>query len=58
VPRVEPSAREAEAALVVATTVVVIVEPSFLVLTSTPSIAPSSAEDTWLVSAAGVCAWA
>ena len=35
------------------TTVVVMVEPSFLALTSTPSIMPSSAEETWPLS---VCA--
>src|SRR5258708_5879440 len=34
------------------------VEPSFLALTSTPSIAPSSAEETWPLSAAAFCAWA
>src|SRR5438105_4378538 len=32
------------------------VEPAFLALTSTPSIAPSSAEVTCPVSAAGACA--
>src|SRR5262249_19724523 len=37
------------------TTVVVTVEPSFLALTSTPSIWPSSVEDTWPLS---VCACA
>src|SRR5437016_870964 len=34
------------------------VEPSFLALTSTPSIAPSSAEETWPLSAAAVWDWA
>src|SRR5437764_9407242 len=38
------------------TTVMVIVEPSFFALTSTPSMAPSSAEVTWPVSAAPDCA--
>jgi hypothetical protein len=32
------------------------VEPSFLALTSTPSIGPSSAEVTWPLSAAAACA--
>src|SRR6266581_2520493 len=40
------------------TTVVVMVEPSFLALTSTPSIMPSSVEETWPVRADAVCAWA
>src|SRR6202043_4268897 len=40
------------------TTVVVMVEPSFLALTSTPSIAPSSVDETWPLSAAAVWAWA
>src|SRR5258708_11317267 len=34
------------------------VEPSFLALTSTPSIAPSSAEETWPLSDAAVWACA
>src|SRR5580704_195875 len=34
------------------------VPPAFLALTTTPSIAPSLAEDTWPVSAAGACAHA
>src|SRR6476469_365276 len=38
------------------TTVVVMVEPSFLALTSTPSIAPSSDEETWPRSVPDVCA--
>ena len=38
------------------TTLMLIVEPSFLALTTTPSIAPSSADVTWPVKAAGV--WA
>src|SRR3954463_8126279 len=37
------------------TTVVVMVEPSFLALTSTPSIAPSSAEVTMPINAAPFC---
>src|SRR3954469_3552678 len=40
------------------TTVVVMVEPSFLALTSTPSIAPSSDEETWPWSVPDVCALA
>src|SRR6266849_4688707 len=40
------------------TAVVVMVEPSFLALTSTPSIMPSSVEETWPVKADAVCAWA
>src|ERR1700738_4731247 len=39
-------------------TLTVIVLPAFLALTTTPSIAPSLAEDTWPVSAAGACAYA
>src|SRR5215813_2569752 len=38
------------------TTVMVVVPPSRLALTSTPSMAPSSCEATWPESAAGVCA--
>src|SRR5712692_1153062 len=38
------------------TTVIVIVDPAFLALTSTPSNAPSSADVTWPVSASDVCA--
>src|SRR4051794_38403845 len=38
------------------TTVVVRVEPSFLALTRTPSIAPSSDEETWPLSVPDVCA--
>src|SRR5204863_71915 len=38
------------------TTEMVIVLPSFLALTTTPSMAPSSAEVTWPVSAAPDCA--
>src|ERR1700722_10325858 len=34
------------------------VAPSFLALTSTPSMAPSSADETWPLSAAAVCACA
>jgi hypothetical protein len=37
------------------TTLMLIVEPSFLALTTTPSIAPSSAELTWPVSATAPC---
>ena len=37
--------------LMTVTTLMLIVEPSFLALTTTPSIAPSSAELTWPVSA-------
>src|SRR3954452_21502601 len=40
------------------TTVVAMVEPSFLALTSTPSITGSWAEDTLPLSAAAFCAWA
>jgi hypothetical protein len=40
------------------TTVVVMVPPSRLALTSTPSIAPSSAEATWPASAAAAWAFA
>jgi len=35
----------------------VMVPPSFLALTSTPSMAPSCCEVTWPVSAAGAWAW-
>jgi len=38
------------------TTVVVMLEPSFLALTSTPSIGPSTDEETTPVSAACACA--
>src|SRR5215475_7262743 len=34
------------------------VEPSFLALTSTPSILPSSVEETWPVMVGAPCAWA
>src|ERR1700742_439153 len=37
-------------------TLTVIVPPAFLALTTTPSIVPSFAEETWPVSAAGACA--
>src|SRR3954471_12928286 len=40
------------------TTVVAMVEPSFLAVTSTPSITGSWAEDTLPLSAAAFCAWA
>src|SRR5262245_41750759 len=39
------------------TTVWVTVEPSFLALTRTPSIMPSSADDTLPESGEAVCAW-
>src|SRR5437899_2207498 len=38
------------------TTEIAMVEPSFLALTTTPSIAPSSAEVTWPVSLPAACA--
>ena len=41
----------------ITTTVVVIVEPAFFALTSTPSMEPSSMELTWPASAAGAGVW-
>src|SRR6476660_8407621 len=57
-PGVSRSAGKLNWPLSLLTTVVVTLEPSFRALTRTPSIAPSSAEETWPLSAAGVWAGA